>query len=345
MAGRDGERGIALVLTLLIVSLLSILVVEFTDSVQVESHLSRNALSSLQATYLARSGINIMAAALVLDKTPNVDPDVDDPWRSFVLDGCSTLPSLELPPNWHMCVRIADESGKLNLNMTKPSSLDPDKTQLECHNGNEVCWRDSLQRLLDAAGLDGEDVSKSIEEYWLTPTTDANGNEQQPPYFDSVDGFASTFPSLRNRAAFQILREFTTAVRGDNQVIRFPVNINTAPPEVLAAILNDAGAAQDIVSRRSDQPCQSVSDCLGGATVEGGTNQFTTRSAIFRLEASASVNGIGKTVRALVRRRCNGQQQADQPPCSLEYWEWQKEGGAPLFKKAQDVDGDLAAAP
>src|SRR5256885_1549174 len=96
---RDSQRGIALIIVLLVVALLTILIVEFTYSVQVESHIARNSLSALQASYLARSGINILAGALTMDNSPRVDPDEQDiaSWGSFALKGCSPLPSLELP--------------------------------------------------------------------------------------------------------------------------------------------------------------------------------------------------------------------------------------------------------
>ncbi len=44
-------------MTLFVVTLLTILVVEFTDSTEVEAHLTRNSLSLLQARYLARGGL------------------------------------------------------------------------------------------------------------------------------------------------------------------------------------------------------------------------------------------------------------------------------------------------
>ena len=63
-ATRD-ERGIALLIVLLAITLLTIVVIEFTDAAQVETHLALSARNALQATYLARSGVNV-AEALVI---------------------------------------------------------------------------------------------------------------------------------------------------------------------------------------------------------------------------------------------------------------------------------------
>src|SRR5215467_9277139 len=61
------ERGAALVIVLLAVTLLTVAVVEFTYSAQVDHHLTDNALKALQASYLARSGVNLALLALKKD--------------------------------------------------------------------------------------------------------------------------------------------------------------------------------------------------------------------------------------------------------------------------------------
>ena len=53
------ERGIALFIVLVIVALLTIIVTEFTYSVQLDQHRVRNSIHALQAALLARSGVNL----------------------------------------------------------------------------------------------------------------------------------------------------------------------------------------------------------------------------------------------------------------------------------------------
>ena len=50
------ERGLALVIVLAVVALLTILVTEFTFNTQLDQHRTRNAVHALQAQLLARSG-------------------------------------------------------------------------------------------------------------------------------------------------------------------------------------------------------------------------------------------------------------------------------------------------
>ena len=64
----SNQRGIALIITLLIVALLTITVVEFFYSVEIDSRMARNALNGLQASLLARSGIAIGESFLLRDE-------------------------------------------------------------------------------------------------------------------------------------------------------------------------------------------------------------------------------------------------------------------------------------
>src|SRR5688500_2201934 len=85
---RRDERGIALLLTILVVALVAVAVVEFTYSSEVDAHVTRNALNAMQAHYLARSGAALGQVALRVDAeqkalTAGQSPAVEtltDPW-------------------------------------------------------------------------------------------------------------------------------------------------------------------------------------------------------------------------------------------------------------------------
>lgn len=347
-----GQRGIALIITLLVVTLLSILVVEFTYSVQVESHISRNSLNALQAAYLARSGINILAGALMVDNSPNVDPDEEDKqdgWGAFAAQDCSPLPALELPRSWHLCVRIVDESGKININRTKPLvPLRANQTApTDCRNGNEVCWLDALQRLLANQGLeDAEAVRNEIKEFWDTVQAHSTAGRAALPFdFGSVEDVSAAFPRLRTQAVFRTLRDFAAALPAHR--FRQGVNINTAPPEVLNALIDDPGIVDNILATREEKAFDNVAQVFAqsGVASDPGRlqNMFTTKSMIFRLESSAVVNGIGKTIRALAQRDQSPPRPGAAPGTRgwrLTFLDWQKEGGADLFERRSAVLDD-----
>src|ERR1043166_9992226 len=125
MTGVANERGMAVVITLLVVALLTITVVEFTYSVEIDQHMTRNAINGLQASLLARSGINLGEAYLLHDDNFTVDafteewcPGPDDEGRSCKIDELNG--QIVLPENMRLRVQIIDESGKLNINALRP---------------------------------------------------------------------------------------------------------------------------------------------------------------------------------------------------------------------------------
>lgn len=71
------QSGIALLIVLLSITLLTIVVVEFTDTAQIETHLALSARNALQATYLARSGVNVAEALVSIDGL--ISPGSDGP--------------------------------------------------------------------------------------------------------------------------------------------------------------------------------------------------------------------------------------------------------------------------
>jgi hypothetical protein len=153
------------------------------------------------------------------------------------------------------------------------------------------------------------------------------------------------------------------------------INVNTAPPEVLAAVLNAEQegcppneAVDEIIGRQRDpeQPFRSSGDVSGivqgldNANVK--TTLFGVQSRLYRLEASALTNvdpehpdggGIGQTVSALVARQTStrpttrgnaapavGADGKPLPNWTLRPLDWQKEGGARLFRPLPGEDED-----
>jgi type II secretory pathway component PulK len=80
------ERGAALVLTLFVVALITILVLQYHFDAAVEVELADSYASDLQAHYLAMSGLNFARAVLQSD-TNNYDA-ADEPWAMLGTVGC-----------------------------------------------------------------------------------------------------------------------------------------------------------------------------------------------------------------------------------------------------------------
>ncbi len=288
-----------------------------------------------------------------MDNSPRVDPDEQDigTWGSFALKGCSPLPSLELPTSWHLCVRIADESGKINVNLTRPpaqviTAKGAAPAPQECGPAaRHLCWRDALAKILTAHGLDAS-LTDELQDYWTTnlpPPVLGQPASQVAPEFGSIEDVSAAFGALRNPDVFRALRELTTAL--PSKYVQ-KVNINTAPREVLSALIDEGEIVDRIMDARADIPYKNCNQAVAGTKTTMVLQMCDVRSSYFRLEASAVVNGIGKTVRALVRRDQAATKAGSAPGTvswNLTFVDWQKEGGASLFQEAATAGAeDLA---
>ena len=379
----DNERGIALVVTLLVVALLTIIVVEFTYSAEVDAHMARNSLNGLQASMLARSGVNLGEAFLLHDYDAQVDSYLED-WGN--LDEINS--QLILPDNMRLRVQIIDEGGKLNINLTRPRTVQQViAAQKAGPNSPAVqpfqSWTTALGNLLDGRGASPE-VAQNVGAYWeqlyqaaypslagglSTGSANQSANTPGPgstgtptPGAMSNNPFLWDFPSLDDASVIPGLtpslirrsRALVTALDSNRQQ---QVNINTAPPEVLSAIIPDAGIVENIVSQRQDQPLKvsDVPQLLAGLNMNDPAVRFVrsmlgVKSFFFLIRASAVVNpnpisgkgGISRSASMLVRRDPRPGVPPNAPPgvprWTLTQLDWQKEGGAALFQPTPGAD-------
>jgi len=330
------ERGLALVITLLVVALLTVIVTEFTFSAHIDQRMARNALYSLQATLLARSGINMGEAMLLADEERNYDAYIEE-WgmlgRSDELDT-----QLLVPDNMRLKVRVEDEMGKLNINLTRPRVQDcriPDPQP----NLDYKMWLTALGRL-------DPEVATIVEAHWdrlcelvnqqpqqpgpgagrtVTPTPGpaASPSPDQTPSSEQ-DWNALTrydFPTLDDAAAqmgvpnghVRRLRPYVTALPTRGMVgQKAGVNVNTASERVLNAICYDGegGSARDIMARRQEQPFTqgelgsacSAPPAQQGEPMTQPSRMFVHMSSFFNVRASAIVNCNPTTGRGGIRR-------------------------------------------
>jgi general secretion pathway protein K len=344
-----GERGVALLTVIIVVALLTIAVTEFTYSVQLDAHRARNSLYRIQAALLARSGINLAESFLSLDEEPAFDAFTEEWWLQFN----QFCQDLALNPGTQMHCQVEDESGKININQTRLS-----QASLEQQRGQRITpdafLRDAVRQLFEnrqiLLGIGG-DVGDRLEEYWAQePPSDDQNRPSAVADFASLEDFAATFqiPTRHLRS----LRRVLTAQRREYQRA---ININTAPAEVLAAILPDAPEAVAAILDRQqnrDEPFRSAGE-ISGLLQEQGVEEsatigrlFDVKSRLYRLRADGVANvdpsapdggGIGQTLSVLVQRSVGQRRPGSEAPgWTLKPLDWQKEGGAQLLKRSLD---------
>jgi general secretion pathway protein K len=298
-----GEEGIALLVVLLTITLLTIVVVEFTESAQVETHFALSERNGLQAYYLARSGVNVAEALLVQDRKLNKYDGEDDIWAR-------PLPPLPVGDGT-VALRVRDESRLLNINhMVSGGFVPPER-------------RRPFERLFEVLGID-QRVLAAIAD-WLDerddPMTDPPGAEQ--PYYLGMTPpvVVRNGPMLTMRELLQIrgmtptlftrLEEFV-AVLPVRQGDPFRVNVNTAPAEVLYALSDGLIADPSVVDRlmaaRREHPftdkkeLDDVSGWREALSKGGSADMIDTKSSYFRIDAVGEVDAVGRGITTLVRR-------------------------------------------
>jgi len=175
-----------------------------------------------------------------------------------------------------------------------------------------------LQRLILLLGLP-LDIVPAIVDWLDQDSIESQGGAEAdyylrliPPY-EPRNGPMPTIGDLRlvkgiNDAIFMQLRNYLTVAPEP------AVNVNTAPPEVIAcldpALLSNPSIVQQIIQARSIRPFANITDVPGLAGASGGqgnlTRYLTTRGQYFTISGMGTFAGARKVVFATFHRNLDG---------------------------------------
>jgi type II secretory pathway component PulK len=362
------QRGVALITVLVVVALLTITVTEFTYSVQLDAFRAQNARHSLQASLLARSGINLAEGFLMLDDDPKYDAFTEE-WYQQMLEFCDGLPIGE---SMAIRCRPKDESGKVNINLTHPPGNRPvalrtdDSQQITADTVLRDAVRCFFMNLFSDADVQGTPINQALVDYWSQePVELPDGQKRGPPDFNSLEDFGAQFGLTAQQ--IRSLRPFLTAQKRN---VLPTINVNTAPAQVLSAVLNteeEGCPANEIVDQIMERRGidgegfknrgELTSIISGAENANAKKGLLGVTSNLWRLEASGVANydperpdsGIGQTLSVLVSRKPDNQHrnpETGQPGWTLRAVDWQKEGGARLFwEQPQESDEQDSEEP
>ena len=302
---RRRERGIALLATLLAIALMTILVVDFATTSALGYRAAANQADELRALYLARSGIQVGVAALERDS-------IFDALQKTPYDSLNDVWAIQVPPipveGGTVSVSIVDEARKLNINQLynlRARQIDPNFAQV-------------VARLFESIGVT-TDLIPIIAD-WLDPdSVDSPGGAEAnyylrllPPY-EPRNGPMPTAGDLRalkgvDDAMFIRLATFLTTAPETR------VNVNTAAPEVLAALTpelsNNLDLVKEIVAAREYHPLLAITDVLNlpgiGQFGQHLSPLLTTRSVYFTITGQGQFAGARRRIYATFRRNANG---------------------------------------
>ena len=310
LAKRD--RGITLIIVMIMVAALTVIVTGFAYSMRVETKLARNTRFNPDMDWLGRSGVEL--ARYLLSKRAPGEERMDALHQKWAGGPCRlpTDATDELEPweeldmtnvklgNGTFSIKITDMERKLNINSAPEPLL---RYILEMHGGVDATdvdiFIDSLRDWMDPdenPGLNGAESDFYLSEY--PPYYSKNGPLDHITELKLVQGFKDQ-PSIYN-----VFAKNFTAISGGL------INVNTASAQVLELLPGmDPFIADEIVMYRAgpDGPYRSPNQI--GAVLEpfgmdpGSIQQFlATESATFEVEITAKIGTQQRKYISLLRR-------------------------------------------
>jgi general secretion pathway protein K len=235
---RSRERGVAIVLAMGVLALAATAAVAIVVSHTAWSRERQQGADGIQAHVLVRAGMDWARAVLSDDRRTSSADHFGEPW------------ALRLPPirieNAELSGQLDDQQGAFNLNnLAAAGSIDP--AQMAC-----------FRRLLSVLGLPGH-LADALAD-WI----DADAELRLPG--GAEDGYYAALPAphlaanrpLTDVVELAVVRGFEAEVMARlrpfvTALPRFTaVNVNTATPEVLAAVVPGLSldAARELVAQR-----------------------------------------------------------------------------------------------
>lgn len=293
------QRGVALLLAVFVVAVLTLTVFPFLYEGRVERAVATNLYTSLQARHLAEGGVVIAEALLQDDRRQ--DQASGQPGYDGLRETWALFNNVPIAAGGGAAsMVIVDEQAKLNLNY------------LVRGNNKDQRRRSHLERLLVLRDQDPSLVDALID--WLdadNQTTGFKGAEESyylglaPPY-SPTNGPLATVAELGlvkgwTRKVVEAMSPFVT-VYGSGQV-----NVNTAPAEVLEALGLDRSQAEAVIASREKTPFRHAPEIrqvpgLSASDADNIVPFVATSSTAFGVTVTGSFRDSVAVVRAVLTR-------------------------------------------
>jgi general secretion pathway protein K len=320
------ERGVALVITLVIVTLIAVVVLDVNYLMRVDVHASANFRDGVRSYYLAKSGVTLTQELF----SRNIQ-EFEALKNTLLMGGVHTVPI----GDGSVTIHVVDETGKINVNALAVETVAPQGTatpQTQAGQTNPAAanpWIQITQDLFQRLGIDPTLVGALID--WIDTDdipTGSGGAENN--YYRSLDKpYPARNGPLETMGEMRLLRGFTDEVwlkLGAKRVggivdpatnlyltvVPLPtgggwrVNLNTAPAFILNSLSREVGQFGDaIVQRRAQGRIDKINDLqqlgISGEALQHFSQLGTLTSLYYSVQARGSVGEIVKDVTALIR--------------------------------------------
>jgi general secretion pathway protein K len=281
------EKGMAVVLTLLIMAMITAMVVEFVYGVYTTNAGLYNWREAQKLSLAAKSGISLTTK--IISENQNR--------YSYTYPGSVEMPVENILKGFSgkVVIRVVDENGKFNLN----SLIWPNGTT------NETAFN-SFIRLLKNLNLD-ENIAYRVADWIdrdLEPRRRDSEEGAKNDYLDSVDELLLV--KGIDSQAYDKLSPLVT-VYGIEQVYNNLININTASRAVIMSLDDNIteALAERVINYRALEPFNGVSDLVRVAGFEGPLgqslmNKITVKASNFRITSVAEEDRIKRVIECVI---------------------------------------------
>jgi len=292
-----GEKGFALVLTLVVTALMVAAAVELIYQVYVDISLNRSFRDGQQASILADSGVYGGIKLLNLSISGQGYTSLFDKWA---------VPFKQEDDTGRIEIAITEESGKINLNALVKADNSVNQATLAILEGlgAQLQIPNSVWNAL-ADWIDTDDIPSAggaETSYYKTlnpPYSARNGRMTTLNELALVKGFTTDMVAK--------LGPFVTvyANQGSSLVAQnVTVNVNTAPKEVLMALdpRITSSMAEQILEQRKLAPFKTVGDLSSRVNpLFTSIIGLTCQGTVFRIAARGFVKDAARTIEVVVR--------------------------------------------
>ena len=287
---RESERGIALVLVLWVMALLTVIAGEFCHAVRTEVNVTRNFKEETQTHYIAVSGLFLTVQELVVNgylprpvSAPgNVDAPEDARWRIN-----TDIPAVPFGDGWFK-VEKGNESGKVNLNRAGERLLRMMLNSFPIEDADKNIIVASIQDWRDPDTL--HRVNGAEDDYYLAlpqPYKCKNGDFTSIEELLLVRGVTPQifYGGLKDMVSVYQDQEpepVRYTGRRDDRIAGYDfnrININAASPQMLRSLPGmTEDALQAVMKYREKRDFRSLADvhAIVGAAVYGGISPYIT---------------------------------------------------------------------
>lgn len=305
------SKGMALILTILVISLIVALTVEFNRFMRSDLHAASNLRDGIKLGYVAKSGFNYVLAVLRVD-----DESVDslhDVWADSKSLSKNSAAQFD---EGRFEVKVSDHSGRIQINKLVKEDGNYDDGQ-----------KGLLTRFLQSRefGLEEEDVQIIISAIkdWIDADNEETRFDAENAHYQALDK-----PYSCKNAPIEFLEELRL-IRGITKELFYgteeklgisnfisphgdgKININTADRLVLSAlsdeIKEDPEMVENMIKYRNDEDNNLTQinwdDRVGMRGVTINQDLLTTSSTHFEITSEGFKGAMSKRVTGMVERK------------------------------------------